>query len=159
MAEAEDWNSKIIAEFRANEGKVGGQFEGAPLLLLHTVGAKSGQPRVNPMMYQDIGGGNLAVFASKAGAPTNPDWYHNLLANPRVSAEVGTGTVEAVARVAEGDERERIWAAQKRELSRLRRLRDQDDPADPGGHPGAGAVAGAVTGVTTTTGMGRLVLA
>jgi len=114
VAEAEDWNSKIIAEFRANEGKVGGQFEGAPLLLLHTVGAKSGQPRVNPMMYQDIGGNNVAVFASKAGAPTNPDWYHNLLANPRVSAEIGTGTVEAVARVAEGDERERIWAAQKR---------------------------------------------
>jgi len=114
VAEAEDWNSKIIAEFRANEGKVGGQFEGAPLLLLHTVGAKSGQPRVNPMMYQDIGANNVAVFASKAGAPTNPDWYHNLLANPRVSAEIGTGTVEAVARVAEGDERERIWAAQKR---------------------------------------------
>jgi deazaflavin-dependent oxidoreductase (nitroreductase family) len=114
VAEAEDWNSKIIAEFRANEGKVGGQFEGAPLLLLHTVGAKSGQPRVNPMMYQDIGGNNVAVFASKAGAPTNPDWYHNLLANPRVSAEIGTGTVEAVARVAEGDERERIWGAQKR---------------------------------------------
>jgi deazaflavin-dependent oxidoreductase (nitroreductase family) len=114
VAEAEDWNSKIIAEFRANEGKVGGQFEGAPLLLLHTVGAKSGQPRVNPMMYQDIGGNNVAVFASKAGAPTNPDWYHNLRANPRVSAEIATGTVEAVARVAEGDERERIWAAQKR---------------------------------------------
>ena len=114
MAEAEDWNSKIIAEFRANEGKVGGQFEGAPLLLLHTVGAKSGQPRVNPMMYQDIGGNNVAVFASKAGAPTNPDWYHNLLDNPRVSAEIGTSTVEAVARVAGDDERERIWEAQKR---------------------------------------------
>lgn len=115
MAEAEDWNSKIIAEFRAHGGKVGGQFEGAPLLLLHTVGAKSGQPRVNPMMYQDIGDGRLAVFASKAGAPTNPDWYHNLRANPRISAEVGTGTVEAVARVAEGAERDRIWAAQKRD--------------------------------------------
>ena len=114
MAEAEDWNSKIIAEFRANEGKVGGQFEGAPLLLLHTVGAKSGQSRVHPMMYQDIGDDGVAVFASKAGAPTNPDWYYNLVANPRVSAEIGTGTVEAVARVAEGDERERIWGAQKR---------------------------------------------
>lgn len=112
MAEAEDWNSKVIAEFRANEGKVGGQFEGAPLLLLHTVGAKTGQPRVTPMMYQDIGDG-VAVFASKAGAPTNPDWYHNVLANPRVSAEIGTSTVEAVARVAEGAERERIWEAQK----------------------------------------------
>lgn len=113
MAEAQDWNSKIIAEFRANGGKVGGPFEGAPLLLLHTVGAKTGQSRVTPMMYQDIGEG-VAVFASKAGAPTNPAWYHNLLANPRVSAEIGTDTVEVVARVAEGPERERIWEAQKR---------------------------------------------
>ncbi len=113
MAEAQDWNSKIIAEFRANGGKVGGPFEGAPLLLLHTVGAKTGQSRVTPMMYQDIGEG-VAVFASKAGAPTNPAWYHNLLANPRVSAEIGTDTVEVVARVAEGRERERIWEAQKR---------------------------------------------
>ena len=84
----EDFNSKIIAEFRENGGKVGGPFEGAPLLLLHTTGAKSGQERVNPMMYQAIGDG-FAVFASKAGAPTNPDWYHNLVANPRVTAEVG----------------------------------------------------------------------
>jgi deazaflavin-dependent oxidoreductase (nitroreductase family) len=112
VAEAEDWNSKIIAEFRANGGKVGGPFEGAPLLLLHTVGAKSGQERVTPVMYQDLGDG-VAVFASKAGAPTNPDWYHNLLASPRVSAEIGTGTVGYVARVAEGAERERIWEAQK----------------------------------------------
>jgi deazaflavin-dependent oxidoreductase (nitroreductase family) len=114
VTEAEDWNSKIIAEFRANGGKVGGNFEGAPLLLLHTVGARSGQPRVNPMMYQDIGDA-LAVFASKGGAPTNPDWYHNLRANPRVSAEIGTGTAEFTARLAEGAERERIWAAQKRD--------------------------------------------
>jgi deazaflavin-dependent oxidoreductase (nitroreductase family) len=114
VTEAEDWNSKIIAEFRANGGKVGGNFEGANLLLLHTVGARSGQPRVNPMMYQDIGDG-LAVFASKGGAPTNPDWYHNLRANPRVSAEIGTGTAEFTARVAEGAERERIWTAQKRD--------------------------------------------
>jgi deazaflavin-dependent oxidoreductase (nitroreductase family) len=113
VAEAQDWNSKIIAEFRANGGKVGGPFEGAPLLLLHTVGAKTGQSRVTPVMYQDIGDG-VAVFASKAGAPTNPAWYHNLLANPRISAEIGTGTVEVVARVAEGPERERIWEAQKR---------------------------------------------
>jgi deazaflavin-dependent oxidoreductase (nitroreductase family) len=113
VAEAEDWNSKIIAEFRANEGKVGGNFEGAPLLLLHTVGAKSGQPRVTPMMYQDIGDG-VAVFASKAGAPTHPDWYYNLRANPRVSAEIGTGTAEFAAREAEGAERDRIWEAQKR---------------------------------------------
>ncbi len=114
MAEAEDWNSKIIAEFRANGGKVGGQFEGAPLLLLHTVGAKSGEPRVTPMMYRDIGDG-VAVFASKAGAPTHPAWYHNLLANPRVSAEIGPGTVDLVARVADGAERDRIWEAHKSE--------------------------------------------
>ena len=107
-----DWNDKIIEEFRANGGKVGGQFEGAPLLLLHTTGARSGQPRVSPMMYQAVDGG-YAVFASKGGAPTNPDWYHNLLANPHTRAEIGTETVELVARVAEGDERERIWSAQK----------------------------------------------
>ena len=114
MTEAEDWNSKIIAEFRANGGKVGGPFEGAPLLLLHTVGAKSGQPRVTPVMYQDIGDG-VAVFASKAGAPTNPAWYYNLLASPRASAEIGAGTVEVVAREADGAERDRIWEAQKRD--------------------------------------------
>jgi deazaflavin-dependent oxidoreductase (nitroreductase family) len=107
-----DWNSKIIEEFRANGGKVGGQFEGAPLLLLHTVGARTGQPRVNPMMYQPVPDG-YAVFASKGGAPVNPDWYHNLLARPRVTAEIGTGTADFLARVAEGEERERIWAAQK----------------------------------------------
>jgi deazaflavin-dependent oxidoreductase (nitroreductase family) len=102
----------VIAEFRANGGKVGGWFEGAPLLLLHTVGARSGQPRVNPMMYQKVDGG-YAVFASKSGAPTNPDWYHNLLAQPRVRAEIGTDTVELVARVATDDEREPIWTRQK----------------------------------------------
>ncbi|MFI9639134.1 nitroreductase family deazaflavin-dependent oxidoreductase [Micromonospora sp. NPDC051925] len=107
-----DWNEKIIAEFRANGGEVGGQFAGAPLLLLHTVGAKSGQARVHPMMYQKVDGG-YAVFASKAGAPTNPDWYYNVLAHPQVRAEIGTDTVELVARVAAGAERERIWTAQK----------------------------------------------
>ena len=103
-----NWNTAIIEEFRANGGKVGGQFEGAPLLLLHTTGAKSGQERVNPMMYLDDGD-RLVVFASKAGAPTNPDWYHNLVANPKVSAEVGTQTRDFIARVAKGEERERIW--------------------------------------------------
>ena len=107
-----DWNTQIIDEFRANGGKVGGQFEGAPLLLLHTTGAKSGQARVNPMMYQ-ADGDNYAVFASKAGAPTNPDWYHNLLANPRASVEVGDSTVNVIAKVAEGDDRERLWSRQK----------------------------------------------
>jgi deazaflavin-dependent oxidoreductase (nitroreductase family) len=107
-----DWNSKIIEEFRANEGKVGDPFEGAPLLLLHTVGARTGQPRVNPMMYRPVPGG-YAVFATKGGAPTNPDWYHNLLAHPDVAAEIGTTTMKLRARVAEGAERDQIWAAQK----------------------------------------------
>ncbi|WP_025620548.1 nitroreductase family deazaflavin-dependent oxidoreductase [Salinispora cortesiana] len=108
----DDWNEKIIKEFRENDGRVGGQFAGAPLLLLHTVGAKSGQPRLNPMMYQKLDHG-YAVFASKAGAPSHPDWYHNLRAHPQVKAEIGTDTFDLVARVAAGDERERIWSAQK----------------------------------------------
>jgi deazaflavin-dependent oxidoreductase (nitroreductase family) len=108
----DDWNSKIITEFRANGGKVGGPFEGAPVLLLHTTGAKTGQERVNPMMYQVVGD-NYAVFASKGGAPTNPDWYHNLLAHPRVRAEIGTETREFTARVADAQTREPIWTAQK----------------------------------------------
>src|SRR5215472_13617487 len=112
MSEPNDWNAKIIAEFRANGGKLGGGFEGAPVLLLHTTGAKTGQERVNPMMYRRVGV-NYAVFASKAGAPTNPDWYHNLVANPAVTAEIGTQTVDLTARVAETAEREPIWAAQK----------------------------------------------
>ncbi len=112
MADVNDWNTKIIDEFRSNEGRVGGQFEGAPLLLLHSTGAKSGEERVNPIMYQSVGS-DMAVFASKAGAPTNPDWYHNLKANPRATVEVGTDTVQVTARVAEADERERIWTKQK----------------------------------------------
>jgi deazaflavin-dependent oxidoreductase (nitroreductase family) len=109
-----DWNSGIIEEFRANGGKVGGPFEGAPILLLHTKGAKTGLDRVNPLRYRQEGNA-LAVFASKAGAPTNPDWYYNLLANPKVTVEVGTETRELIARVADSDERNRIWNALKEE--------------------------------------------
>jgi len=107
-----DWNDKIIEEFRANGGKVGGPFDGAPILLLHTTGAKTGQQRVHPMMYRPVDGG-YAVFASKAGAPTNPAWYHNLVANPDVQAEIGTQTLELRARVAGDAEREPIWTAHK----------------------------------------------
>lgn len=107
-----DWNTAIIEEFRANGGRVGGMFEGRPLLLLHSVGAKSGQPRLHPLMYQEVDAG-YAVFASKAGAPTHPAWYHNLIANPEVEVEVGESTVPVVARVAEGAEREDIWTRQK----------------------------------------------
>ena len=116
MTAPNDFNSKVIEEFRANGGKVGGSFEGAPLLLLHTTGAKSGQERVSPTMYQDLGDGSLAVFASKAGAPTNPDWYHNVVANPEVSAEIGTGSRRFRARTATGDERARIWSKQKQDF-------------------------------------------
>jgi|SRR5665213_1916648 deazaflavin-dependent oxidoreductase (nitroreductase family) len=108
-----DFNTEIINEFRANEGKVGGPFEGAPVLLLHHTGAKSGTERVNPVVYQPLDGGCYAIFASKAGADTNPDWFHNLVANPRTTVEVGTDTVPVVCRVTEGTERETIWSAQK----------------------------------------------
>ena len=113
--EVTDWNRPIIEEFRSNEGKVGGNFAGAPLLLLHTTGARTGEERVNPVMYQDIGDGRVAVFASKGGAPTNPDWYHNVLAQPEVTAEIGSGTRAFRARVASGEEREPIWTKQKQE--------------------------------------------
>ena len=93
-----DWNDKVIEEFRANEGRVGGNFEGAPLLLLHSTGAKSGETRVHPMMYQAVDGG-YAVFASKAGADSNPDWFYNLKAHPEASVEVGTETLDVMARV------------------------------------------------------------
>jgi deazaflavin-dependent oxidoreductase (nitroreductase family) len=109
-----DFNAKIIEEFRANAGKVGGQFEGAPLLLLHTTGAKSGKERVNPVMYRTEGE-DLVVFGSKGGMPTHPDWYHNLVSNPRATVEVGTETFEVEARVTEGEERQRIWSAHKQE--------------------------------------------
>lgn len=112
MAERNDFNQSIIEEFRANAGKVGGPFEGAPLLLLHTIGAKTGRPRVNPVAYQAVGEG-FAVFGSKAGAPTNPDWYYNLRVNPETTVEVGTDTLPVRARVAEGEERDRIWEKQK----------------------------------------------
>jgi deazaflavin-dependent oxidoreductase (nitroreductase family) len=107
-----DFNSQIIDEFRANGGQVGGPFAGASLLLLHTTGARSGAERVNPMVYGRAGD-DYVVFASKAGAPTNPDWYHNLVAHPDVTAEIGTETVRLTARVAGGDERDRIWTPWK----------------------------------------------
>jgi deazaflavin-dependent oxidoreductase (nitroreductase family) len=107
-----DFNQNVIEEFRANGGRVGGPFEGGTLLLLHHTGAKSGASRINPLMYLPDGG-RYVIFASKAGAPTNPDWYHNLKANPNVTIEVGDGTLEAVATEATGEERDRLYEAQK----------------------------------------------
>ena len=112
MSEYDDWNRGVIDEFRANGGKVA-QFEGRPLLLLHHKGAKTGTERVNPLVYLPVGDA-FAVFGSKAGADTNPAWYHNLVAHPDTAVEVGTETVPVRARVAEGEERERIWDEQKR---------------------------------------------
>ena len=107
-----DFNTAIIEEFRANAGALGGQFEGAPMLLLHSTGAKSGKERINPIMYQAVGD-HWAVFASKAGAPTNPDWFHNVVAHPDATIEVGATTRAVTARVATGSERETIWTTQK----------------------------------------------
>jgi len=97
-----DFNTQIVDEFRANAGVVGGPFDGATLLLLHTTGAKSGQERVAPLVYRRDGE-NLVVFGSKGGAPSHPDWYRNLVANPKASVEVGTDRFDVVAHTAEGD--------------------------------------------------------
>ena len=106
-----DYNAPIIAEFRKNHGKVGGPFEGAPLLLLHTNGRHSGKPRINPMMYLKDGERYL-VIASKGGAPTNPDWYFNLKAHPDVKIEVGDDTINAQAREVTGHERDTLYKRQ-----------------------------------------------
>ncbi len=113
MSDMLDWNRKVIEEFRTNHGRVGGQFEGAPMLLMHTKGAKTGDERVNPMMYLDLDGRRF-VFASKAGADTNPDWFHNLVANSRVKVEVGDDTYAADAQPVTGEEHDRIYAEQAR---------------------------------------------
>ena len=108
MTDQRDYNRQLIEEFRANRNKVGGAFEGRPLLLLTTRGAKSGQKRTTPMMYIPDGK-HFLVVASNAGAPKHSDWYRNLLAHPHVTVEVGTETFDALATVAEGEERQRLW--------------------------------------------------
>lgn len=110
-----DWNQQVIDEFRANDGRVGGRFEGRTLLLLHHRGAKTGTERINPVAYQRLSEDAVAVFASKGGASTNPDWYHNVVANPDVTVEIGTETFRARARVAKSTERDSIWERQKRD--------------------------------------------
>jgi deazaflavin-dependent oxidoreductase (nitroreductase family) len=106
-----DFNAKIIDEFHANDGRVSGMFEGMPLLLLHHTGAKSGKTRINPLAYQSDNG-RYVIFASKGGAPTNPDWYHNLKAHPNVTIEVGSDTIDTLASEATGEERERLFRTQ-----------------------------------------------
>jgi deazaflavin-dependent oxidoreductase (nitroreductase family) len=108
MSDVNDRNQKIIDEFRANAGKVGGHFEGKTLLLLHSIGAKSGQERINPTAYVKDSE-NFVIIASKGGAPDNPDWYYNLIANPLVTIEVGTEKFQARAKVADEPERTHLY--------------------------------------------------
>jgi deazaflavin-dependent oxidoreductase (nitroreductase family) len=107
-----DFNSQVIEDFRANDGKVGGVFEGKPLLLLHNVGARSGKEYVTPLVYLPDGDRYL-IFASKGGAPSHPGWFHNLKAEPSVSIEVGTDTVDVLAEEVTGEERDSLYATQE----------------------------------------------
>ena len=124
MPDANDFNQSIVDEFRANGGKVGGPFEGAPMLLLTTTGAKSGQARTAPLVYLPDGD-RYVVFASKAGAPTNPDWYHNLVANPSVSVEVGSDRTDADAVVLTGEERDQLFAKQAERMPGFKDYQDK----------------------------------
>jgi deazaflavin-dependent oxidoreductase (nitroreductase family) len=130
MTVVNDWNRKVVAEFRANEGRVGGPFEGSPVLLLHTWGRKTGTERVNPVMYlaQD---GRTFVFASKGGAPMDPDWYRNLLASPQVTVELGTETFPATAVPVTGPERDTIYAEQGRRYPGFAEYQDKTDRVIP----------------------------
>jgi deazaflavin-dependent oxidoreductase (nitroreductase family) len=112
-----DFNASIIDEFRSNGGVVGGMFEGRSMLLLHTVGKQSGASRTTPLVYKANGADRWVVFASYGGAPKDPAWFHNLVAQPEVDIEVGTDTVPVRARIAEGSERDELWSAQKAEIS------------------------------------------
>jgi deazaflavin-dependent oxidoreductase (nitroreductase family) len=111
VADMDDFNRQVIEEFRSNGGVVGGPFAGSTVLLLTTTGARSGRTRVTPVVSRTEDG-DVFVFASKAGAPTHPDWFHNLVANPSVTVELGTDTYPATAEVLEGAERDRVYAAQ-----------------------------------------------
>ena len=113
MTDFNDWNARVIDEFRANGGKVEA-FPANNLILLHHTGAKSGQERVSPLAYQPVDGG-YAIFASKGGSPENPAWYYNLQAHPKATIEIGTETLPVIARVAGPEEREPIWARQKQD--------------------------------------------
>jgi deazaflavin-dependent oxidoreductase (nitroreductase family) len=112
MSSMNDFNQGVIEEFRANQGKVGGGFEGAPVVLLHTTGAKSGSARLNPLVALPGEDGTLYIFASAAGAPKHPDWYRNLVAHPDVQVEFGTETFDATATPVTGEERDRLYAEQ-----------------------------------------------
>jgi deazaflavin-dependent oxidoreductase (nitroreductase family) len=115
MADMTEFNRALITEFRANQGKVGGQFANAPLLLLTSIGAKSGRSHTTPLAYSKDGD-RLIVIASKAGSPNNPAWYHNLVANPEVTVELGSESCRARAFATKGEERERLFNAQAKQM-------------------------------------------
>lgn len=115
MSKWDENNRKVIAEFRANNGVVGGHYDGWPMLILHTTGAKSGRKRETPLVYLPDGEGtreSMVIIASAGAQPMHPAWYHNLVANPEVTVEVGSKLVSAMARVATGAERDRLYARQ-----------------------------------------------
>jgi deazaflavin-dependent oxidoreductase (nitroreductase family) len=115
MRDWDDYNRGLVEEFRTTEGNVTGRFANRPLLLLTTTGAKSGQPRTVPLVYTRDGD-RIVVIASKGGEPTNPDWYHNIVANPIVTVELPGNTFQARASVAQGDERRRLFDQQAAEM-------------------------------------------
>lgn len=125
-----DFNAQIIDEFHANDGRVGGMFEGIPLLLLHHTGAKSSKSRISPLVYQRDDG-RYVVFASKAGAPTNPDWYHNLKAEPNVAIEVGTDMIDVMAVEADAEERERLYRTQAQRAPQFAQYAEQTERVIP----------------------------
>jgi deazaflavin-dependent oxidoreductase (nitroreductase family) len=125
-----DFNTKVIDEFRANEGRVGGMFEHMPILLLHHTGAKSGQSRINPVAYLEDDG-RYVIIASKGGAPSHPAWYHNLKAHPSVTIEVGTKTLPATASEATGAERDRLFDAQAQRLPQFAEYEQKTDRTIP----------------------------
>jgi len=124
------WNATLIAELRENGGRAGGRFSGAPLLILHTRGARTGDPREHPLTYQRVDG-DYAVFASNAGAPTHPAWLHNLLAHPVARIEVDGESVEVVARVADESDWAPIWERQKQTMPSLAQYEAQTDRRFP----------------------------
>ena len=131
LADMNEFNRGIIEQFRANEGKVGPPFEGAPLLILHSTGAKSGKTRLAPIVFQAVGH-SWAVFASKAGAPDNPDWFHNVRANPRFEVEVGTETFDVDAEVLTREERAEVWPALVAEAPGFGGYQDKTERIIPG---------------------------
>lgn len=130
MSNPNDWHAKVIKEFRENDGVVGGPFEGMNLMILHTTGAKTGKERLNPVATIEEDGGYV-IIASKGGAPNHPDWYHNLVANPEVTVEVGTETLEAYAEVVDEPERTQLYSKMAERYPGFREYEEKTDRVIP----------------------------